>query len=117
MSTVHKSHYSFADSACVAFAIFSPRVTVPLVSGMDVDEDGEPTFDRELFNSLRDVRVLGKEQFSTLSLGQVFSPRDSEGGIEKKLIDDDSRSGQIGSALSLGAKTGVSGFIHLNLSF
>ena len=81
MSTIHKSHYSFADSACVAFAIFSPRVTVPLVSGMDVDEDGEPTFDRELFNSLRDVRVIGKEQFSTLSLGQVFSPRDSEADL------------------------------------
>ena len=46
-----------------------------------MDEDGEPTFDRELFNSLRDVRVLGKEQFSTLSLGQVFSPRDSEADL------------------------------------
>jgi hypothetical protein len=30
-------------------------------SGVDVDEDGEPTFDRELFNSLRDVKPLGKE--------------------------------------------------------
>ncbi len=29
--------------------------------GVDVDEDGEPTFDRELFNSLRDVKPLGKE--------------------------------------------------------
>jgi hypothetical protein len=28
---------------------------------VDVDEDGEPTFDRELFNSLRDVKPLGKE--------------------------------------------------------
>jgi hypothetical protein len=27
--------------------------------GTDVDEDGEPTFDREFFNSLRDLRALG----------------------------------------------------------
>jgi hypothetical protein len=42
-----------------------PRIPDPdpqhCFSGVDVDEDGEPTFDRELFNSLRDVKPLGKE--------------------------------------------------------
>ena len=73
-----------------------------------MDEDGEPTFDRELFNSLRDVRVLGKEQFSTLSLGQVFSPRDSEADLNFFFIYDDSRSGLIGSAPFLGKKKAAS---------
>jgi len=30
--------------------------------GIDVDEDREPTFDRDLFSSLRDLRILGEKE-------------------------------------------------------
>lgn len=63
------------------FAVVSRSMMKEWSTGVDVDEDGEPTFDRDLFNSLRDVRVLvDKEKDLRYAVCQrlgrgVLSPR------------------------------------------